>query len=110
MQGIDEPAHISYVEYMAQHGRPPDITGPPSSGGGTVSALASDWSDVMASLPFADAGPPSWSSAQSQALRQRLRTDNRSERFASGYVAAYPPLYYGLDALVDRGCVGAPGA
>lgn len=108
MQGIDEPAHISYVEYMAQHGRPPDITGPPSSGGGTVSALASDWSDVMASLPFADAGPPSWSSAQSQALRQRLRTDNRSERFASGYVAAYPPLYYGLDALVDRAASALP--
>lgn len=103
MQGPDEIGHISYVEYVAQHGKPPSLTAP-AGGRGAEGApiLGANWTDVVSSIAFSPEGPPIWSPLEDRDLRARLATDATKQATAVSYVAVNPPLYYAVDAAVDR--------
>lgn len=102
MQGPDEIAHISYVEYVAQHARPPSLT---ATGGGRgaegITLLGANWSDILVTIAFSAGGPPIWSPLEDRDLRTRLRTDPTHQSSAIAYVAVNPPLYYEADGLLD---------
>ncbi len=93
-QVTDEQAHVSYAQYMAETGRPPRPIGLSSP------SYSEEQNAVLGALPFSVEGAPSWSSADDQALRQRL-DDGLSRRAESGAfrAATYPPLYYAIEAI-----------
>jgi 4-amino-4-deoxy-L-arabinose transferase-like glycosyltransferase len=93
---VDEPWHYEYVEYMAEHWRPPAPTPPRLSP--SVQAVTEDL-DLGRVI-----GEPANGSVWSAAERRRLTDDLAHVRSRDGNGGSYadvpePPLYYALEAI-----------
>ena len=88
----DEHYHLSYVQDLAEHGKPPD---------GGEERLSDELNLIVAgsgagAVNFNSFGRPPWSKQQNAELNEelatrRLSTDNPG---ANGNVKDYPPVYY----------------
>ena len=88
----DEPAHVGYVQYLAETGRLPALT------------LGVDFSDELEravwSVPFSTEGDPTWNPARSALIAEMLdRPLGRVDPLTAGYASGNPPLYYALLTL-----------
>lgn len=103
----DEPAHVGYVQQVAELGKLPSQRGTlPAL---TPTGLAEEQSFVYGSLPFAPEGRPSWSRSADAQL-QRVTAGGKLERTRPGqavYIGNNPPLYYLLEALPYKAFQGA---
>ncbi|MBW3548072.1 MAG: DUF2142 domain-containing protein [Actinobacteria bacterium] len=90
----DEPAHLGYVQYLAESGRlPRPWPGPlpPATGEDAV---------LLAGLPFSPEGRPTWSGAEEQQVRRQLDQELApTSRYAARGAVTYPPLYYAYEAV-----------
>ena len=104
LMGPDEIYHTGYVQYLAETGQPPlggNVAGQPYS---TQQAVAMAWGSLVPLIGVPE-GRPAWSGleqhrwvAADRALPPRLRKDGTGP---TG-VGAYPPLYYGYEALAFK--------
>jgi 4-amino-4-deoxy-L-arabinose transferase-like glycosyltransferase len=102
----DEQSHYAYTEYLAEHGRPPDLE--------LGDRYSTSQAIVMARLRFdelqfqADNGTI-WTAAERARLeRDMAQTPGRSEGNGDAQaVGGEPPLYYALEAIPYK--IGAGG-
>jgi hypothetical protein len=92
----DEPSHAGYVQFLAEHGKPPtdSVNRGYSGEQGTVANLA--WAG-------SEAKPP-WTRAVDREVRKQLDSGklSRSAAGESGPTTNYPPLYYAYEAVPYR--------
>ncbi len=96
LQAPDEPAHIAYVQHLAETGKPPhreafDLH--PYSSEQAATMLAGG----LNVLPTVGAARPSWSPADEAALRRALDSlgpEGRKDGTGPNPAAQNPPLYY----------------
>jgi 4-amino-4-deoxy-L-arabinose transferase-like glycosyltransferase len=107
LQAHDEPAHVYYVQYLAETGKIPR----PVSGGGT--SFTQEEQALVDGLHLFDVignrqGRPPWSDAQRDALHKTLSgpLSRVSSRGGDEGVGAYPPLYYAVGALAYKAVGG----
>lgn len=103
----DEPAHVGYVQRLAEVGRLPNAAA--SSVETPAVGLAEEQSFVYSALPFSVEGRPSWSKRRDEETQRTVDTRDL-ERTAQGpavYIGNHPPLYYLLEAVPYRAFHGA---
>lgn len=91
LQAHDEPAHIYYVQRLAESGKVPRPTDEPSLSP-EQQALANGvhQADVVGN----PSGKPPWSEGERRALEKDLQTKSRQSPGGNGDVGSYTPLYY----------------
>jgi len=102
----DEPAHVGYVQYVAETGKLPrsgfvDPDRPEGPSG--------EQSAAYNFLPFRVTGKPVWEPAEDRALRRELRREqsNRANDGQALNATSNPPLYYALETIPYRIVHGA---
>jgi len=90
----DEPFHLSYVQDLAEHGKPPDPRpGVPDRYSEDMGLIVR--ASALGPINFNPVGRPNWSPQQDRevnaALAKQPSTDNPG---ASAGLKDYPPLYY----------------
>lgn len=105
----DEPAHVGYVQYIADRWSLPPSGGPGSTdrsrerASRTGDDLSGEYQAVYFHLPFGAEAKPSWSERQDRELRDQLRQrPSRSALSGARGATSYPPLYYALEAVPAR--------
>jgi hypothetical protein len=101
LQVPDEGVHVAYASYLAKTGSipRPDLPQPP----GAKTIYGGELEDVWLGVPFSLEGRPSWSPHALKRLRAELDRDHGVVfENGSGSAAAYPPLYYGYEAVFAR--------
>jgi hypothetical protein len=101
-QAPDEAAHYAYVESIVERGKLPD-TSPKLGGGGSYTlGLALAIEQTALGVVQNPAARPAWTKAEEQQWRSAdSALGARRDDDGGGYttVAAYSPLYYGVEAL-----------
>jgi 4-amino-4-deoxy-L-arabinose transferase-like glycosyltransferase len=94
-QTPDEPTQMGYVQYVAEHGRPPNPTRSGTSG---------EIGYAGSRIPHGIERRPTWDPAASQEAFRGLDTGSlsRSDPGEAGTMINYPPVYYGLAAIPYR--------
>jgi 4-amino-4-deoxy-L-arabinose transferase-like glycosyltransferase len=101
LQGPDEIAHASYVQYMAETGHAPN------SNGGT-NPISTEMGQVMTRLNLSPIlghveGRPIWNRAPGiDRTLDDLPSRTRKDGSGPNPTGTYPPLYYAYDALAYR--------
>jgi hypothetical protein len=108
-QGPDESAHFAYIQYLAETGSIPKVTGGNASHSDEVGTALIELN--LAPL-IGDLGArPGWSSADLALLHQaerQLPRDGRADGSGPNAIAKNPPLYYALMAIPYRILVWVP--
>jgi 4-amino-4-deoxy-L-arabinose transferase-like glycosyltransferase len=107
-QGPDEPAHIAYVQYVAETGHLPPAVGRPAHSDEETATLAALGTNAIIGRPLVK--PPS-SASQARTARAAVDAATRLSRSNGGgpsSASSQPPLYYALAAVPYR--LGGGGA
>jgi 4-amino-4-deoxy-L-arabinose transferase-like glycosyltransferase len=100
LQVPDEPAHVGYAQYIAEHGKVPSGQGSTYSGEQAV---------AIQEIPFNIETKPSWFPSDRRKLFRDLEQPglSRSSPGEASVATNYPPLYYALEAIPYRIAYGA---
>jgi len=92
----DEPSHAGYVQFLAEHGKPPTSNSESAYSGEQGAVAILGWKG-------AEAKPP-WTRAADRDLRKQLDSGrlSRSVPGEAGPAVNYPPLYYAYEAVPYR--------
>jgi 4-amino-4-deoxy-L-arabinose transferase-like glycosyltransferase len=101
----DEPAHIYYVQQLAETGQVPKTSGPEALSGQNEALRAYSHLDDIVFSPIAR---PAWTGAEGRKVARLVRDSSPVGGGGSAGVGLYPPLYYAT-LTVPYAAVSAAG-